>query len=238
MRRALIAAAFGLTVVVVPVPTASATTTATVPVIVCPTSLAISSPQTPVASSVTVPASAAGLVLYSATSAYIQILGPKNLACQAGIGADGTGTITALPAHSDNQGIRYGGIEAVAYPTCMRCLLILACPFFPAALKAARHDGYSCPVQPLGQVVHRLSSHTVAFSDPPGEYVPPASQSLVPSDSRYPTNGVVVYASYLYRGRYPNSTAMEAVCVLPASDHGTCTAVLNEFLTTQVKKFT
>jgi hypothetical protein len=49
---------------------------------------------------------------------------------------------------------------------------------------------------------------------------------------------VVVYASYLYRGRYPNSTAMEAVCVLPASDHGTCTAVLNEFLTTQVKKFT
>jgi hypothetical protein len=95
----------------------------------------------------------------------------------------------------------------------------------------------SCGRQPLGQQLRRLSTDVVAIYDPAGEDVPSTSGGLVPSDSAYPTNGVVVYATYRYHG-YTDTTAMEAVCVLPASQHAVCTAVLNEFLTTQVTKFT
>ena len=218
-------------------PVVRAAPTATVPVIVCPTGLGVNSPQTPVPSSATVPASASHLVVYSATSRYIQILGLKGLSCQAGIGADGSGTITAALAGSYNLSLGHGGVAAVAYPTCVGCLLSLACPFFPAAEKAAQHDGYNCPTQPLGQVKYRLSGDAVAFSDPSGEYVSPHTESLVPTHSPYPSNGVVIYGTYLYDGRYHDSTAMEAVCVLPGSEHTTCSAVLNEFLATQVRKF-
>lgn len=238
MTRLVIATAVGLALQVGPIPVARAASTARVPVVVCPTTLGINSAQTPVASSALVPASAAHLAVYSATSGYIQILGPKHLACQAGIGADGTSSITAEPPYSHNQDIGHGGVAAVVYPACAGCILTLTCPYFTAARKAALQDHFSCPVQPLGQMIHRLSSIAVAFSDPPGEYVPPHSGSMVPSNSPYPTNGIVVYDSYLYKGRYPNTSGMEAVCVLPANEHAICTAVLDEFLATQVRDIT
>jgi hypothetical protein len=237
MRKFLLSLALMVPVVVVPLATAGATSTTTVPVVVCPTSLGVNSPQTPVASSARVPASATGLVVYSATSGYIQILGPRNLACQAEIGADGDGEITVAPANSPNQAIGRGGVGAVADPTCLGCLLTLACPFFPAALAAARHYQYGCTAPPFGQVTHRVSADAVLFSDPAGEYVSPRSEGLVPSDSPYPTKGVVVYDTYTYKG-YHDSTAMEAVCVLPANEQDICTVVLDEFLATQVRKFT
>ena len=241
MRRVLIAAALWVAVLVSAlVPIASAAPTATVAVLVCATSVGVNSSPKPVESSARVPPSASQLVVYSATSGYIQILGPKGLSCQAGIGADGTGSITASFS-GDAQGIGRGGGEAVAYPACGGCILTLACPFFPAALRAL-HNQYkgtlSCGSQPLGQTVRRVSTDAVAFSDPAGEYVSPKANSLVPSNSPYPTNGVVVYETYLYKGRYANSTAMEALCVLPAAEHAVCTVVLNEFLATQVRKFT
>jgi hypothetical protein len=33
-----------------------------------------------------------------------------------------------------------------------------------------------------------------------------------------------------------NNFAADAVCVLPASEHATCTVILNEFLATQMKR--
>jgi hypothetical protein len=202
--------------------------------------MGVNGPSTPVASSASVPAAAAHLVVYSTTSGYLQVLGPRDLACQASIGADGNTSINISHPFS-NGGIAKGGISALVFSSCVGCLLTLACPFFPAAM-AALHKEYGtslpCPRQPLGQTVRRLSAEAVAFSDPAGEYVSARSESLVPSDSPYPTNGVVGYGSYLFRNRFRDWTAMEAVCVLPASEHAACTDILNEFLATQVKKFT
>ena len=61
--------------VVLPVPSAGAEATVSVPVIVCPTSVGTDLPPSPVADSARVPASAAHLEVYSATSAAIQLLG-------------------------------------------------------------------------------------------------------------------------------------------------------------------
>jgi hypothetical protein len=239
MRRVLIAVALGLAFMVAPVAAASAAETATVPVVVRATTLGVNNSPTPVASSAIVPASAAHLMVYSTTSGYLQILGPKNLDCQGGIAADGNGSITASPS-GDSQDLGHDGVEAIVYPACVGCMLTLACPFFPAALRALRNQyrgSLSCASQPLGQTVRRLSPDAVAFSDPAGEYAPSQAESLVPSNGPYPTNGVVVYETYRYRG-YLDSTAMAAACVLPASQHAVCTVVLNEFLATQVKHFT
>jgi len=167
------------------------------------------------------------------------MLGPRHLDCQGSIGADGGANITAFNGSSVSGGIGHGAVTAVAYPTCYGCQVTLACPFFPAALKALHntYPGMSCGKQPLGQTVRRLSPDAVAFSDPAGEYVSSQAGSLVPSNSPYPTNGVIVYETYRYRGN-PNTTAMGAACVLPASQHAVCTVVLDEFLATQVKHFT
>jgi protoporphyrinogen oxidase len=95
----------------------------------------------------------------------------------------------------------------------------------------------SCGRQPLGQEVKRLSADVVAIYDPAGEAVPSSSGGLVPSNNPYATNGVVVYAKYRYQG-HADTTAMEAVCVLPTDEHATCSAVLEVFVHTQVAKFT
>jgi hypothetical protein len=113
-------------------------------------------------------------------------------------------------------------------------MLFLACPFFPVA----KQFGGQCAPQPKGQVVYRLGADAVAFSDPPGEYVPALDRWLVPNDSPKPTNGIVLFyrvPSYIvqdgHRRRDGNYwTALDAVCVLPASQHNICTEVLNEFL--------
>ena len=222
--------------VALPVPPAGAVATVSVPVIVCPTSIGIDLSPSPVADSARVPASAAHLDMYSATSAAIQLLGLKGSYCNATIGADGNSGITVVPAGGNPQNVRHGGMTAVIYPACVGCMWDLACPFFPALAQAEAKLYGKCPAQPLGQDVRRLSAETVAFYDPPGEYVPSASDELVPSNSPYPTNGVVVYGNYKYKGA-TNPMAMGAVCVLPVTEHALCTAVLDEFLATEARVF-
>lgn len=236
MRHFVIVLAVVAAVAVLPGPVAGATTTTvTIPVIVCPTTEGVNNPPTPVSSTAKVPAAAAHLVVYSSTSAAIQLLGLHAWACHAGIGADGSSSITAMPPNE--QAVTDGGMAALIYPTCQGCMLTLACPFFPVALKELRSEGMSpCGTQPHGQMVRRLTPYAVAIYDPPGEGVPPDSGGLVPSHSPYPTNGVVVYGAYVWK-HYHESVAMEAVCVLPASEHATCTTVLNEFLFSQADKF-
>lgn len=68
------------------------------------------------------------------------------------------------------------------------------------------------------------------------KYVPSSSDELVPSNSPYPANGVVVYGNYKYKGA-TSPMAMGVVCVLPVSEHGMCTAVLDEFLATEARAF-
>jgi hypothetical protein len=246
--RAVIVLAFLPLVLAAPAGAASKPTpTATVPVLVCPTEVMADTVPTPVASSARVPASAAHLVVYSSINGYIQVLGLRDWVCEAGVGSDGAG-ITVAP--STTEGIGGGGVEAAANPGgCQGCLLGLACPFFPAALKAMHTEepGEPCTRQPLGQVTHQLSAYAVAFADPAGETVSmcpgpgerPTPCGIVPSDSPYPTNGVVIYWPYgsSQAGKVAaNNFAADAVCVLPASEHATCTVILNEFLATQMKR--
>ena len=121
-------------------------------------------------------------------------------------------------------------------------MLDLACPFFPMAeqLFEKAYGKMQCTLQPKGQSVYRLGADAVAFSDPPGEYVPTLDRALVPNDSPYPTNGVVLFYSVLsyvvQNGQRHRDgsywTALDAVCVLPASERHICTEVLNEFVAT------
>lgn len=217
---------------------AAAARTETVPVVVCPTTDGVNDPPKPVPASVRVPERAAHLEVYSTTSGYFQILGPQGMACQGTIGADATTTITVArpgPAFA----LAGGGVAAVAYPTCALCQLELACPFFPAALTALHREyaGTACASRPPGLTVHRLSSETLRFFAPAGEHIRPNTSGLVPSGSPYSTYGVVVYATYRFRGTR-ETTTMEAVCVLPETKHPVCSELLDEFLATQVKKFT
>jgi hypothetical protein len=76
----------------------------------------------------------------------------------------------------------------------------------------------------------------VAFSDPPGEYVPTQSESLVPSNSPDSTDGVAIYGAYTYN-KYRYHVALGAVCVLPSLKHALCTAVLDQFLASQTQRF-
>ncbi len=215
--------------------------TATVPVVVCPTSVGAASSPRPVPSSAKVPATGAHLVVYSTTSGYLQVLAPKGFFCNGSIGADGGASLTAsAPSPFYNpSSLGNGGVSTEAVPTCVGSQLLLACPFFPVALVALHREypGTSCDPQPLGQHVKRLSADVVAIYDPAGEAVPSSSGGLVPNNSPYATDGVVVYAKYRYQG-YTDTTAMEAVCVLPTDEHATCSTVLDVFLQTQVAKFT
>jgi hypothetical protein len=226
--------------VVVSAATAEALTTTVVPVIVCPTGVGVNAPPAPVPGSTSVPISDAHLVVYSSVSGAIQLLGPKGSSCQAGIGADGNSSIFVVPAWGDTQTLTDGGSWAAIYPACVGCMWSVACPFFPALAKTEVSLYGKCPAQPLGQVVRRLRADAVGFYDPPGESVPPRDGDMVPPNSLYPTNGVVIYATYSFRYKGQPETgsfAMAGVCVLPASEHSTCSGVLDDFVATQPKRY-
>jgi len=133
-----------------------------------------------------------------------------------------------------------GGVEASSSGDDSAAASLAACSFFPKAMLAVLQDprtaAVGCPAQPPGQTVHRLSPEAVAIFDPAGEDVPVNPASLVPDDSPYPTNGVVVYGIQVSHGR-SMAVAIQAVCVLPSSERGICDVVLSYLLATQPKKF-
>ena len=191
----------------------------------------------PVPAVAKVPVPDARLVLYSAVSAALQVLAPAHFDCQATVGADGSTSLTVWSPASTSATITKGGVSAVVYPACSSCTLEFACPFFSSAAEALKRAGYPpCAAQPPKQVVHEVNAYTVSFSDPPGTDEPRGSEALVPSDSADPTDGVAIYGAYTY-GKYRDDVAVGAACVLPADEHATCVAVLNQFRLAQPKRF-
>ena len=93
------------------------------------------------------------------------------------------------------------------------------CPFFPAY---ARRLGFPCSSQPVqGElVVQKLRPSAIAFEDPPD-----VAGAGWPSGGPYAANGVVGYTEAPYGGLVYRST-----CTLPASEHGVCTASLNDVI--------
>jgi hypothetical protein len=90
--------------------------------------------------------------------------------------------------------------------------------------------GVQCPQRPTGESVVRLSKTAVAFEDPPR-----VKGTGNPSGGPLPANGVVVYKARPGRSAAgtPDTTGFlfEETCVLPASEHTLCTALLNDSLT-------
>ena len=240
MTRLMTAAIiFGL-LSLMPAAVANAAGTATVPVVVCDTGSG-GGPVTPepLPATTKVPAAGRGMEVYSVVGGFFQVLAPPSMSCQANVGADGTTFLTVSPSGTETTFSE--GVAANLIPACFGCMLQLACPFFSEAATLNRKDmGIPCPSQPRGQTVIRISADAVAIYDPPGEEVP-KSDDLVPENSAFPTNGVVMfYRAPTYEmkdghrrfdGEY--WTAMDSICVLPASQHRTCTALLNEFLATR-----
>jgi hypothetical protein len=72
-------------------------------------------------------------------------------------------------------------------------------------------------------MVNNDGPNIVEFEDPPG-----VVGNFSASGGPYPANGVVVWYPSTTSGNYPYEA--DAECTLPASEHASCTAILNDFL--------
>jgi hypothetical protein len=234
MKQVLLAAVFLVGSAVAPAIQPRTDLVTSVPVVVCETSSGGAPVMPyPVPSEARVPTADRGMEVYSLVGGWFQILAPQGMDCEASVGADGTTIMSVAPENDFGGASSAGpevGVSALSYPACQGCKLDLACPFFPAAEKLRqKSQGGSCAPQPAGQSVSRLNADAVAFSDPAGEEVP-KSDYLIPNDSPWPINGVVLYYDV---NDGDGGIASDAVCILPATEHHTCTEVLDEFVATR-----
>jgi hypothetical protein len=218
-----------------PAPTAAADTVS-LPVVSCPTTVAIAPTPTPVAlpssrAVAVTSAMASGLAIYADTQGTMELVGPKGWRCAAAYGADGSGGVVVYPPgtpapRTANAVWKLGqttamGIYGTESSACSTCTLSQACPLFPAAAKALRsYLGHGCPARPAAETVTTLSSGIVSFEDPAGVH-----GDAMPSGGQYPANAVMTY----HPGA-PDGSWLET-CTLPSSDRAECTAVLNTFIT-------
>jgi hypothetical protein len=202
------------------------------PVVSCPTTFALATPPptvpAPTSVTVEVPDALAGkLAVYVDSNNIMRLLAPTGWSCTASYGADGSGIVTIVPKgeslpaglqepDSSDQAIsatETGGspVQAAAE----------ACGFFPAAGAATESDlGQGCSPRPLSETVDPINSDVLAFEDPAG-----LKGSGAPSGGRYPANGVMTYSATNEPGFYLET------CTLPQTNHATCTAALNYFIT-------
>lgn len=214
---------------------AAGTVTASLPVVNCPTTVAIAAPPTPVAlpssRRVAVPSAvASGLAVYADTQGIMALIGPRGWSCAAAYGADGSGGIVIYPPgtpapQSADAVWKLGqrttmGIYGTESSACYTCTLAQACPLFPAAAKAFRgYLGHACGIRPAAETVTPISSGIVGFEDPPGVH-----GDGMPSGGQYPAHAVMTY--------HPNARdgSWLETCTLPGSDKAECTASLNTFI--------
>lgn len=213
--------------------------TATLPVVVCQTSVGVTTTTAdlPGSVSVSVPASDAqqnSLAVYSDETGRLMLVGPTvGWTCMGNFGADGSGlmalapvgttvpqagTAWHLPASSSSQAIV--AMESGASPVTGAQLV---CPLFSAAQTATQQNlGRSCAASPSPEQAAKVSSVEVTFRDPAG-----VAGIGFPSGGENPANGVA-----LYKPNPNEATAYLATCTLPAAQQDLCTAVLNHFVAT------
>jgi hypothetical protein len=167
------------------------------------------------------------LAVYTDTNEIEVVLAPRGWSCQAGYGADGSGSISVYPrgestpnpfaevtirANSTDEAITLsetGGSPVIAAGT--------ACPYFAnAAAQAQQYGDRSC-TPPANSVVEPISQDAVGVAIPAGQ-----SAGGIPSGGLYVTNVVVLYSAMTQPGTYQGS------CTLPQDEHTVCTAVLND----------
>lgn len=216
---------------------APATTSATLPVVACPTQLAVEDPTTttaPATMSATLPSSvpASQLSFYAASTDNLTIMAPSGWSCQATVAVDGGGSITVLPP-SESGGLSAEQLSATGDPQavtatttggCQGCAYGVACPFFTASALGPLADegnGLTCRGVPSGEDASMVSSTEAVFFDPAG-----VAGTGDPSGGPYPANGVVILQGPTSGAE---SDTFTATCTLPEQDHALCTAILNDF---------
>lgn len=168
-----------------PATSAKTTTAPALPVVVCPTVIAITPPPgsipQPGSMAASVPDRLAGrLAVYTDDRGTMRLIGPRHWSCRAFYGADGSGGVAVyptgqpipsdwgagwkLPSTSTVQAVI--GIETSA---CAGCSEGQACPLFTSAAKDFL-DGFGrpCPTtRPTAENLDHLGAGVVAFEDPP-----------------------------------------------------------------------
>lgn len=195
-----------------------------VPLVVCPTSLAITparQPRLPGLARLAGPTPLLGrLAAYTDREGYMTVLAPRGWRCSADYGADGSGGLSVMPAGAAT-GSRVEAVVAGETSVCYSCTNGQACALFPAAALAYRSAyGSACPGRrPPRESVVRLSAKLVAFEDP--AFV---RGDGVSSGGPFPANGVMTYVAGKDVPSYIET------CTLPDGLHSICTAILNDFV--------
>jgi hypothetical protein len=204
------------------------------PVVKCPTEFAITTPPptTPVPTTLVmeVPSDLRStLAVYADTNEIQVVLAPRGWNCQAGYGADGSGSISVYPsgestptpsaeipirANSMDEAITLsetGGSPVIAAYT--------ACPYFANAAAQTQQYGAGNCTPPANSIIEPISQEAVGVAIPAGQSV-----IGIPSGGLYMTNAVVLYTAAKQPGTYLGS------CTLSQDKHAVCTAVLNNVL--------
>lgn len=203
-----------------------------VPNVVCPESFGIDHPEVLAPVKVlrtNLPAVVAGLAAYTDAAGVQTVIAPQGWVCRAALGADGSGSIIAVPPTSsvDPEPVSYRtdrreAVSSSETSACLSCRLALVCPILADPVDA-NALGQTCTVtSPSTEGRTPISATTVAFEDPPG-----TAGYGAPSGGPDPANGVVIL--------HPSSATLPGeglaeTCTLPASEHDLCTAILNEFV--------
>jgi hypothetical protein len=166
------------------------------------------------------------------TDGGLYLVAPLGWACSATVSQDGNEYLRVYPP--GEIGLFQTSFPRAAQaitgdflPACFYCYAKQACPFFPAAERAAialygKYDYWTCPKRPSAEEVAYLGATVVAFEDLPGVH-----GAGDPSGGELPANGVVTYHQPDADG--VSYSSMET-CTLPRTEHSLCTTVLDAFV--------
>ncbi len=211
--------------------------TANLPVVSCPTSIAVALPgpavSLPPSRPVAVPqALAARLSVYADDQGRMELVGPRGWHCTAFYGADGSGGVAVYPPGQRlprwwtagwglARGSAAAAVAGLESSACYTCTLAQACRLFPTAATTLHSylGRQTCPARPAAEKVTPIGPGIMGFQDPPG-----TTGDGLPSGGRYPANGVLTYHPHAAAGSWLET------CTLPGSDTAACTAILDTFL--------
>jgi hypothetical protein len=211
-------------------PTPESGQVARIEVVACPAQRPASAPTAPpipATMTATVTSDVAATVSFY-SSGDLTVLGPKGWSCTASLAADGTARMAIVPPGSPlpsppaTPPADASAVTAVSVTSCTDCVVRMACPFFPEAVRLAAG---TCPSTiPSGESVRRSMPRAVVFDDPPG-----VAGSGEPSGGTERALGLVVFDPGAAAGgsqRGPN--AMKVTCTLPASMSAVCDEVVEQ----------
>ncbi len=202
--------------------------TLVVPVVVCPTEtgtpFSSSDPRAPTSLKIATPGfTSPTLSGYSDKRGFLTTTAPAGWTCRALDATDGGVAIGITPPGAKpRQSWDYGGkviqpptdgVFLYSDPTCGGCVFDDVCAIVPGTEHS--FPGLTCPKQPAGQVVTPLGNNLYAIDDPAGALGPDPAHSIL---------------KYAPKTATSDPGNVRETCILPASQHSVCEALLNQFL--------